>query len=346
MISEERTVMFFRFLISIGLLISWTFAAIAQDQEIPQACQGNNLLTALEKANPAAADAIRKEAEGTLNAGPLLWKITPGNGAKPSWLMGTMHVTDTRVATLPEETKAKIAASRVIALELREILDKQAMQAKMMQDLVRTRMPQGQTLWDAVPDDKEDLIRRNPVIAMAPPELIAQFQPWLVSTQLAVPLCEILRMPHKFSLDQAIAQRAQISGVEVVGLETIEEQLGVMSGMPIADQVEMLLQQASFKVPVEDIFQTSVELYLSRNVSAMMPLLKHLSAEAGFPMDKRGEAFMRELIDKRNITTADRAAPLINKGAAFIAVGALHLPGEVGVIELLRKKGFKVEAGE
>jgi uncharacterized protein YbaP (TraB family) len=50
----------------------------------------------------------------------------------------------------------------------------------------------------------------------------------------------------------------------------------------------------------------------------------------------------RELIDKRNLTMHERAMPLIDRGNAFIAVGALHLPGDKGLVELLRQSGYKV----
>ena len=50
------------------------------------------------------------------------------------------------------------------------------------------------------------------------------------------------------------------------------------------------------------------------------------------------------MVTARNRTMAERAMPFIDAGGAFIAVGALHLPGEEGLIELLRKKGYRVEA--
>ena len=50
----------------------------------------------------------------------------------------------------------------------------------------------------------------------------------------------------------------------------------------------------------------------------------------------------RELIEKRNRTMHERAMPLIDGGNAFIAVGALHLPGNTGLVELLRQSGYRV----
>ncbi len=54
------------------------------------------------------------------------------------------------------------------------------------------------------------------------------------------------------------------------------------------------------------------------------------------------ELFLKYLISDRNHIMAERAVPIIDKGNAFIAVGALHLPGKDGIIELLRTKGYRV----
>ena len=55
-------------------------------------------------------------------------------------------------------------------------------------------------------------------------------------------------------------------------------------------------------------------------------------------------SFKSLLLDTRNQRMAERAAPFIEDGNAFIAVGALHLPGETGLVQLLRDRGYKVTA--
>jgi uncharacterized protein YbaP (TraB family) len=52
--------------------------------------------------------------------------------------------------------------------------------------------------------------------------------------------------------------------------------------------------------------------------------------------------FNRYTLDERNATMLDRALPLIEGGNAFIAVGAAHLPGDQGLVELFRKSGYEV----
>ena len=75
----------------------------------------------------------------------------------------------------------------------------------------------------------------------------------------------------------------------------------------------------------------------------MFPVLKTLSPEE---KDDDGgyAAFEEAMISNRNVTMAERAMPIIDKGNAFIAVGALHLPGEKGVPQLLSERGYTVTA--
>ena len=77
----------------------------------------------------------------------------------------------------------------------------------------------------------------------------------------------------------------------------------------------------------------------------IMPVLRHIVKRGGLTYDENAYAdFMRLIVDKRNHTMAERAQPLIEKGKVFIAVGALHLPGEEGLVELLRERGYRVTA--
>jgi uncharacterized protein len=320
--------------------------ASANADEVPAACTGNNLFAELQKSHPEQAAQILKEMAAVPNQGPLLWKITSRKSKKPSWLMGTMHVTDTRIATLSDDVQAKVKAARVLVLELQEIQNKRALTAKLLSYTKAVNMPEGKTLWDVIPDDQKKIVRYNPIIAMAPPDRIAKLQPWVVAQSLNAPFCEQLRQPFKLSLDETLAQRAQVSGVPIEGLETVEEQVKVMSSLTMDEQVQGLVALAGRKIPAEDIYITMADMYVNRQVSAFMPLSKYLFGSNGDINTQASEKFMVSLIDKRNIIMAKRAAKYLDKGNAFVAVGALHLPGQKGVIELLRKSGYKVTPAE
>jgi uncharacterized protein len=320
--------------------------AQASAQEIPAACTGKNLLAELQRSNPAEAAKVLQETAKIPNQGPLLWKVTSRKAKKPSWLMGTMHVTDTRITTLSSSVEAKVKAARVMVLELKEIANKQQLALKMKSFTSAMNMPEGKTVWDVIPDDQEKAIRSNPALAMLPAAQIEHLQPWVLIQSLSAPFCEQLRQPFKRSLDEALALRAQDAGVPVFGLEEVAEQVRVMSNVSMKEQVEALVAAAGRKTSAEDIYITMVEMYLNRQVSALMPLYARLPEEKNERLEKANEKLMTALLDKRNLVMAKRARQHLDKGNAFIAVGALHLAGETGLVQLLRIAGYKVTPAE
>lgn len=335
-----------RILAALVALLLWPVNTWAQE-ELPRACEGRNLFEDLKTKDPSAFAKVTAEMEATPNQGPLLWKIEAKSGVAPSWLLGTAHVTDKRVTDINPAVTEKVTKAQIVILELREIADKKRMQEDML-TLHREYlfMPDGESMWDYVPDDQESLIRYHPNVAGMPADVLGQYQPWFATQLMGVPMCELLRQPFKEGLDERIAGLAKEAGIPVTGLERMDEQLAVMSDTPLDKQAAYLVEMAQLKLPVEDLFQTLVEMYLKRQVSGYMPLMRQLAETRGSMDSPETEAFMEKLIDKRNGLMALRAKPWIDKGNAFIAVGALHLAGEKGVIALLRKDGYIVTAAE
>ena len=85
-------------------------------------------------------------------------------------------------------------------------------------------------------------------------------------------------------------------------------------------------------------FSNLMNLYLEENLDEILTLQK------GEDNDKLNKIIIKELLNKRNVNLANRSIPLIEKASTFIAIGAAHLPGEDGVIEMLRRKGYTVIA--
>ena len=164
---------------------------------------------------------------------------------------------------------------------------------------------------------------------------------------LANPLCEQDRVASGLkSFDESIALLAKSKGIGVAGLETLDEQFDVLSGAPVDLQVRYLVESAKLDgARIADNFETLLALYDRRQVTALcselIPLMKALDppSEASDAMLARMES---DLIVKRNHRMAERAEAFLTKGNAFIAVGALHLPGAEGLVELLRQAGYKV----
>ena len=326
-----------RFALALAIMF---LAGTAAAQE-PPVCTGVNLLDDLKSRDPAKYEAVMKEAAAVPNGEAVLWRIEK-DGIKPSHLLGTVHVTDPRVTKGPPGIEELIAASGKVALELKELADDQAMAMAVMRSAPMMVMPVGKSLWDVIPDADEDAIRNSPNLPAGSAGAIFGYQPWVVATMLTLPPCEQARDAAGMrSFDDLIARFANRKGVEVVGLETAEEQFAVMSGMDMDLQARYLVETARMSDRAADQLETLLVLYDRRQVTAIMPLM--LALEPPTDATRAIVAYVdSDLIRKRNHLMATRAAPLLTKGNVFIAVGALHLPGEEGLVELIRKSGYKV----
>lgn len=321
------------------LLLSLLFATPAL-AEAP-VCSGNDLAAALKTSNPAQYSEIMKEAAAVPNGGAIFWKIEKA-GVAPSWLLGTAHVTDARVTTLPSAADQVLDTASTVVLELSEIATPGLAEAKSFANAKLLVLPLGKSLWDEIPDDQEKLIRDNPNLPPGSADRIAGFQPWVVATMLSIPPCELQRKASGVkALDEVIGARAVAHSIPVAGLETVAEQLNALAGMPQDMQVTYLLAVARQAPKVPDYFETLVDLYTRREITAYEPFMKAIE-----PMSAAEAKILtyvdEDLVRQRNHRMAERAAQYLDKGGAFIAVGALHLPGHEGVVELLRQQGYKV----
>lgn len=320
----------------LGANMGFSTQAAAQDGA---SCKGNNLLEKLKTEDTAAYDRILAEASGIANANSIFWKVEK-EGQKPSWLFGTMHMADPDISTLREDVKEAILSSDALVIESVEALDPVAAQ-KAMGGLAHLTLLTEGTLRDLVEDDLEDELEAAVTVRGIPMPLADRMQPWLIATTISLPVCEIQRKQSgEKVLDAALADFAKTSGKSVKGLETIAEQLNALASLPQAYHVSALEETLSSGDVAVDMIETLKQSYLSGNMGFVFPLMKEVMPKSG-----NGEGAIKlqeELIDKRNVLMAERSEAILKAGSTFIAVGALHLPGETGLVKLLRDDGYTV----
>jgi len=169
------------------------------------------------------------------------------------------------------------------------------------------------------------------------PEVVAEhMKPWAAATALSMPVPET-----GVVLDMVLFQRARQAGKPLHGLETIAEQLEVFEGLPLDEQVALLRDAVEQVAGLDAMLAELLAAYKRQDLAAMVAINETAMATG----DQRlaGE-FQRRLIVDRNHRMADRMEPWLQQGGAFVAVGALHLPGEEGLISLLRQRGYSVRA--
>jgi len=164
----------------------------------------------------------------------------------------------------------------------------------------------------------------------------------MLSAMVALPACEMARKAGGAPvLDVKLAKQASAAGKQVAGLESVADQLRAMASLPMDFHIKGLVETLKLGDRMDDVVETMIVIYEKEATGMFWPLLRTVLPEGS------GEgigyaAFEEALITGRNHTMAENAAPLLRRGNAFVAVGALHLPGPEGLIELFRAAGYSV----
>lgn len=307
------------------------------------ACAGVDMTAALQKDDPAAYGKILAEAAATPNGKGLLWKLEKP-GERPSYLFGTMHMTDPRVIALPAAAQAAFDAADTVVIETTEVLDQKKMMATLASEPGLMMFTDDTTLASLLsPADKAAVDKALDERGI-PPMSVAKMKPWILAAMVATPACELARKAEGAPvLDVKLAEDARAGGKGLEGLETAADQLRAMASLPLDFHMKGLVDTLKLGDRMNDVNETMISLYLRGEIGMIWPLLRavlpdELDDPAGYA------AFEEAMVTSRNKVMAGRAAPILARGNAFMAVGALHLPGPEGLVELFRKAGYTVAA--
>lgn len=257
----------------------------------------------------------------------LFWAIESEDG-HAGYLLGTIHSEDPRVLEFTEEFLSALRSSSIFAMELVPNVPTLVRLAETM------HLPTGTELASVIGDERFGAVAAALSSYGLPRSQVARMKPWAAMMTMSVP-------PPKtgFFMDFSLSLRASGNGLKVIGLETLDEQLAFLEEMPLEHQLLMLDQAVAEIAQVQAVHEQMVTIYLSGDLTA-------LQAETETQLSTLGEAvrdfFMQEGITVRNHRMLVSLLEAMSSGKVFTAVGALHLPGEQGLISLLRKKGYRL----
>ncbi len=308
------------------------------------ACKGHDLIARMQADQPGVfADVMAKAAQEP-NGEAMFWRIDGASNGQPSWLLGTIHLSDDRVTTLSPAVRQAIKSAQAVALEVANIADKAEMTKQAMSDPSIILLPSGESLWDQMDSAAAGTVEKQLAAVGIAKEQAAPLQPWLLATMLSVSPCIAQRAAKGHpGVDQVVAEQAGEAGKKIVGLETVKEQLGAMSSMSMKAQTAFLVSSVKLYPQIDDYMETMVQAYLNRHITALLPFqAAHLKSATADQDAAAMNEFIDKLVVRRNHTMAERAKPHLEQGGIVIAVGALHLPGKEGLVALIRQQGFKV----
>jgi uncharacterized protein YbaP (TraB family) len=260
----------------------------------------------------------------------LLWKIS-GNGlGKPSYLFGTIHMLCAGDAALSDHMKSIIRKADEVYFEvdLDNFIEMLAMMTKM-------KMKGDTTLKDLL--TKEDYEKVKAYFeskgSILPFSMLETYKPILALSTLEESSmeCETTAM-----MEQVIMQEAKENDKKVKGLETMSYQAGVLDSIPYKLQAEQLVSyiEDAGKKKEDTELDEMMKAYKSQDLEKLEALMMKSDIEMG--------NFTDLLLYNRNRNWVAKLRDLMPQKSLLVAVGAGHLPGEKGVINLLRKAGYTV----
>lgn len=327
----------------IALLFA-TFLWLEPARAAAVACRGTDLVEKMKTEDPARYAALEKEAAAVPNGKGIFWKVEKP-GLKPSYLLGTMHLTDPRVLDMPEGAADAFAASDTVIIESDEVLDERKVAAGLLSKPDLTMFTDGTTISKLLSADDRAKLEAGLKAKGVALGLVDKMKPWMIATLISMPSCELSRKAEGVSfLDKRIAEAAVSAGKRLKGLETVAEQLQAMAELPVEIHLRALIDTIDLGSRMDDVSETMIGLYAKGDVGMIVPMMTTaVSADEGGDM-RDYAAFEQRMVTDRNLVMAERSASSFEKGGVFMAVGALHLPGKEGMVALLAARGFTLTA--
>jgi uncharacterized protein YbaP (TraB family) len=261
----------------------------------------------------------------------LLWRVTK-EGVAASHVYGTIHVPDPRLAELPASVRMRFDAAKSLMLEF--VPDPYSRERFLEAAMFLDR----QTLAEKIgAEDFERAMEHLAPIGL-PRELVNKLKPWGVLLNLRNPG----RVDQGAPLDTQLLELARTRRLPLHQIEGVEEQIFTFDEFPMESQVALLKHSLAHRAELAELAERTLEAYLERDLAAIWRLREQFIAR--HPNIAAHQAVMtKRVVHDRSVVMAFRMQRELRRGNAFVALGALHLYGEKGVLALLESDGYRAE---
>lgn len=271
----------------------------------------------------------------------LLWKVT-GNGlGRPSYILGTHHMAPSTMIDQIKGMNEAIAGCDIVVGEVeKDSLMSPEVQARMAQAMVA---PLDSTLDKVLTPADYGIVEKvfNKYFGTLGMKLkqVNNLKPSAISTQMQA-MQAIKYFPNfdaNSLIDVMVQTRANEAGRPSVGLENVDEQINLLFNGSIANQAKGLVEACK----QDEFFQVQsaalADAYLAQDLDKLLAVMTDAT------MGGDSEEEMEVLIYSRNRSWAEKLKVIMPERACLVCVGAGHLPGEQGLLQLLRNAGYTVE---
>ncbi len=257
----------------------------------------------------------------------LLWEISGKKLKKPSYLYGTIHIQDKTVFSFDDIVTEKLLETEAFAMELLlDEIDPQDMQSAMLM--------KNKTLKDIFSEEEykalDSIVREKTGQGIM---IFNKMKPFFLASQL---MQLDIKADMAEPLDLYFLNLARKNNKICLGIEKFSEQMAAVDALTYEEQAKMLSDMLNNKDTVSA--STSIDDMIEYYISQDLNMLYEVSNDTNLPA-----AFNHAFLVKRNVKMAKQIGKFAKKHSTFNAIGAAHLPGEMGVINLLRKRGYTLK---
>ena len=269
-----------------------------------------------------------KKIDSTPVKSSMLWKIEGNHLKNPAYLFGSMHIIQKQYFHFSDTLKNLILNSDQVIMELGAMPDYASIMSKLM-------LPKGEVLdtyfrpaqLDSLLDLMENKLSIPRTMYSA---TFSKMKPFVLMQLVLAKQFE----GETESYDMNIMNIAKEHNIKLIGLETVERQLAFFDSIPTKNLINEIFQSIQNVDSIQKATIQMQEVYAKGNLDSLAILMQDTTSNLS--------GFQSILLDNRNINWAGQLKSLLKGKKTFIAVGAGHLVGKNGLIELLRAQGYKV----
>jgi len=294
-------------------------------------------LTLIAQVDAPVMEKVRKSSP-ELDQKSLLWEVTGKDLEQPSYIYGTIHMIPKEDFFLTDATKAAFDKSSAVTFEIN--MEEMNSITALFSILGSVMMDNGTTLKDLLSEEEYALVSDHFQKVGLPLFMLERVKPFFLSTFADTDMMGGGGMGDGsiVSYEMEFMKMAQEKELVMDGLETIEFQMGIFDSIPYPDQAQMLVESikaSSEETEGDDQFDEMVKLYKDQNIQGMQNMFDE---EGGI-----GD-YEDVLLVKRNENWIPIMEVMMGKNSTFFAVGAGHLGGSKGVLQLLMDRGYTLTA--
>ena len=262
-----------------------------------------------------------------------LWKIQ--SEANTVYVLGSLHFAKREIYPLRQEIENAFDQSDFLVVEA-NVND---IRKADVQKLVETALyPANDTLEKHLSAETYERVKKEIAGAGIPPELINKQKPWFLAMTLVALEIVKLGLDPNLGIDKYFLSKAE-GKKKILELESLDYQIDLLSGLSDKDQELFLLYTLKDLNIMEQELDKMIQAWTSGDTKAMESLMTRSVSE-----DKRLSSIFEKLIYGRNKKMASKIESFLKtKETYFVIVGAGHLVGNQGIIELLKREGYRVE---